>query len=175
MNELTNSEAKITAVDRSKKRIEKLSEKIAKFKLKNIEVKTGNIIDLSKEWTVKFDKILIDPPCTALGLRPRLLLETDKKTIHSTAIYQKTIVHACNNLLKTNGTMIYSTCTITKEENENIIDYAVNLGYEVVDQKYTVATSKILNEDAFYPIQRFIPGEDKTLGYFIAKLKKKES
>lgn len=175
LNELVDSEAKIVAVDRSRKRLGKLEEKIKRFKLKNIDVVPGNIIDLSKEWTVKFDKILIDPPCTSLGLRPRLVLDVEKKTINSTATYQRTIFHACNKLLKEEGIIIYSTCTITKEENEDIINHAVNLGYEVIKQKYIASSSGSLDKDSSYSVQRFIPGKDKTPGFFIAKLKKQES
>lgn len=175
LSELNKGTGNIIAVDRSKTRLAHLMKKISKFRIKNITAVVGNIIELSKQWTVKFDKILLDPPCTALGLRPRLVLETTKKTIETTAKYQKAILFACNQLLKPGGELVYSTCTITKEENEDVIYQASDVELEIIDQDYK--DLKIVSTDLeSHPyIQRFIPGRDKTLGYFIAKLKKLQS
>ena len=175
LSELSKGTGKIVAVDRSRKRLNHLNKKISKFKIKNIEVIVGNIIELSKEWNAKFDKILIDPPCTALGLRPRLVLEINKNTIKTTAEYQKAILYACNQLLKPGGEMVYSTCTITEEENEGVIERATELGLKIEDQKYELSQVPPSTIDSHQFMQRFIPGRDKTLGYFIAKLKKPHS
>ncbi|TFG10857.1 methyltransferase domain-containing protein [Candidatus Heimdallarchaeota archaeon] len=176
LSELTKEEATIVAVDRSKNRIRKLEEKIQIHHLKNINTQVGDIVKLSKSWSVKFDKILIDPPCTSLGLRPRLVLNTNKKTIQATADYQKAIVYSCDELLRPGGTMIYSTCTITKEENEEVIDYAnKKLGLKVIEQDYTESVVGSIDENITHPVQRFIPGEHKTVGFFICKLFKSKS
>ncbi len=176
LNELTKDQAKIIAVDRSKRRIEKIKSKIRQYKTSNITAYVGNIIDLSKEWDIKFDKILVDPPCSSLGLRPRLVHDIDVKTIESIAAYQKAILFACDKLLKENGTIVYSTCTITKEENEEIIHHAAeNMGYKVVEQNFVFSKANISISDFTFPVQRFIPGIDNTLGYFIAKLQKSKS
>ncbi len=175
LSELTKNSGEIIAVDRSKRRLYNLNEKIIKFGIKNIKTVPGNIIELSKEWNVKFDKILVDPPCTALGFRPRLVLDIERKTIESTANYQNAILFACNKLLKPGGELIYSTCTITKEENEEVVNRAMNLGLKIIEQNYKTATTGSINTDTSLPVQRFIPGQNKTLGYFIAKFRKQES
>ncbi len=171
LSEITRDEAKIVAVDRSANRLKKLSNKVEKFGIRNIECISGDIIKLSKEWTVKFDRILIDPPCTALGLRPKLSLTTSIDAINSTARYQKSIIHACSKLLKSGGELIYSTCTIPKEENEDVVEYSIEkLGFKIKEQKYRHSNYSLKAEDSRYPIQRFIPGIHKTNGYFIANL-----
>jgi len=176
LSELAKEKATIVAVDRSKNRLRKLEEKIQTHHVKNIETQVGDIIKLSKNWSVKFDRILVDPPCTSLGLRPRLVLNTDKKTIQATADYQKAILYSCNNLLKLGGTLVYSTCTITKEENEEVIDYGIKkLGLKVIEQEYTEPYMGSIDKNLNYPVQRFVPGEHKTLGFFIAKLFKPKS
>jgi len=174
LSELSKEKAKIIAIDRSKNRLQKLIEKINRFKIRNIIPVTGNIVKLSNEWTAKFDKILVDPPCTALGLRPRLHLNEKIKTIQETARYQRAILRACANLLKSGGNMIYSTCTITKEENEDVIEFALSeLGLEVIEQEFKIAKMSAITTDSELHVQRFIPGIDKTIGFFIAKLQKK--
>ena len=173
LSELTNRKAKIVAVDRSRNRMKKLESKIEKFQIKNIKTVVGDITKLSKEWSIKFDKILIDPPCTSLGLRPRLVMDCSKQIIQSTAIYQKSILFACNKLLKDGGEIVYSTCTITKEENEEVIDYALEeLKLKIKEQENVYSEMKSLEGAKSLPVQRFLPGKHNTLGYFIAKLQK---
>ena len=174
LSELLENKSKIMAVDRSEKRMKKLRNKIEQFKIKNISIKIGNIIDLSETWTVKFDKILIDPPCSSLGLRPRLVFNTSVRRIRDLSKYQKAILYACNNLLKSGGTIVYSTCTITKEENEEIISkFAEKHNFQVLEQQYKLSKMRSISEEYDLPFQRFLPGMDNTLGYFIAKLRKK--
>lgn len=174
LSELLGNKSKIIAVDRSKKRIQKLRNRIEQFKIKNISIKIGNIIDFSDTWTVKFDKILIDPPCSSLGLRPRLVFNTSIKRIKDLSKYQKAIIYACNSLLKPGGTIVYSTCTITKEENEEIISkFAENYNFRILEQQYKLSKMGSIHEKYDSPFQRFLPGMDNTLGYFIAKLRKK--
>lgn len=174
LSELTEDKAKIIAVDRSANRIQKLQNKITQLKIKNITTEVGNIIDLSKEWSGNFDKILIDPPCSSLGLRPRLNINMNPEVFFDNSKYQKAIFFACDKLLKNRGTIIYSTCTVTKEENEDVIDYAINeLNYQLEEQKIILSDYKLIKNHQFQQIQRFLPGKHKTLGYFIAKLKKK--
>lgn len=173
LSEITQDKAKIVAVDRSANRLKKLTNKIERFRIRNIECISGNIIKLSNEWNVRFDKILIDPPCTALGLRPKLSLNTSIKAINSMARYQKSIVHACSQLLRPGGEVIYSTCTIPKEENEDIIEYSEEkLGFKIKEQRYRHSNYSLDVKDSRYPVQRFIPGIHKTNGYFIANLVK---
>ncbi len=175
LSELSKGSGGIIAVDRSKGRLEHLNKKISRFKIKNVKTVVGNIIDLSKDWTVRFDKILVDPPCTALGFRPRLVMETTKETIETTADYQRAILFACVQLLKPGGELIYSTCTITKEENEGVINRAIELGLELIDQNIKISETPTIDIGPSSYVQRFLPGQDQTLGYFIAKLKKFES
>lgn len=175
LSELINKGGEIIAVDRSERRLSTLNEKIRKFSIKNVRLVVANIIELSKEWSVKFDKILVDPPCTALGLRPRLVIDTDRRLIESTANYQKAILYACNKLLKPGGELIYSTCTITQEENESVVLQAIHLGLKIIEQRYEISKMKSIGIELPVNVQRFIPGEDKTLGYFIAKFRKDKS
>ncbi|WIA32337.1 hypothetical protein OEZ86_003175 [Tetradesmus obliquus] len=64
-----------------------------------------------------FDAVLLDAPCTALGLRPRLLQQQQLSLLLETAAYQ---------LVKPGGVLVYSTCTISPAENEVNVRHALD-------------------------------------------------
>lgn len=63
-----------------------------------------------------FDYVLLDAPCSALGLRPRLLLDWTLPRLVKLAAYQRALWHSAVHLLKPGGTMVYCTCTINPGE-----------------------------------------------------------
>ena len=84
-----------------------------------------------------FDKILLDAPCSSEGtfqkdVQSRYAWSVNK--VKQLSILQKQLFDSAYNALKPNGTLIYSTCTLSPEENEEIIDYALNK-YDLEIQK----------------------------------------
>ncbi|KPA79634.1 hypothetical protein ABB37_05426 [Leptomonas pyrrhocoris] len=79
--------------------------------------------------TNAFDAILLDPPCTGLGLRPKLLPHTHSiASIRQSADYQRKLFDSCVRHLRCTptapGVLVYSTCTTTLEENEaNVVHF----------------------------------------------------
>jgi 16S rRNA C967 or C1407 C5-methylase (RsmB/RsmF family) len=73
-----------------------------------------------------FDYVLLDPPCSALGLRPRLIVPQTLKELHNAAHYQRKLIDAAVHLLKPGGFMVYSTCTINPLENEGNVRYVLD-------------------------------------------------
>lgn len=58
-----------------------------------------------------FDHVLVDAPCSALGLRPRLLQAATLEYLRQCAVYQRRILDAAVQLLRPGGSMVFSTCT----------------------------------------------------------------
>ena len=72
----------------------------------------------------KFDKILVDVPCSGYGVirkKPEILYSKNKENIEELAKLQLEILNSAADILKDGGELIYSTCTITDEENTNNI------------------------------------------------------
>ena len=83
---------------------------------------------LSKSNFPKFDKILLDVPCSGEGtLRssPKTFLMWNEKVIGKFSRQQKKFISFAIKLLKVNGTLVYSTCTHSPEENEEVVSFAL--------------------------------------------------
>eukprot|EP00935_MAST-01C_sp_MAST-1C-sp1_P000254 g254.t1 len=113
-----------------------------------------------------FDRVLLDPPCSALGLRPRLVHECDLAEMQKYAQLQRNLMWAAVWLLKVGGTMVYSTCTFNPLENEAQVAYLLAtypLALVPLDPQERIATSKRglaghgLAEEHLDHVQRFDP------------------
>lgn len=80
--------------------------------------------DLDKELDVKFDKILMDVPCSGLGVisrKPDLKFHISPNSLDELEKIQEELLESCHKLLKNDGIIVYSTCTLNKKENEKQI------------------------------------------------------
>ena len=72
----------------------------------------------------KFDRVLLDAPCSALGQRPQFFNKMKMKELRSFPKIQKKLFASAVALLKPGGILLYSTCTNNTEENEDIVTWA---------------------------------------------------
>ncbi len=136
---------------------------------------------------LKFDKILVDAPCSGEGtLRssPKTYLMWNINTVKQLSGIQKRLVEAALEILKPGGELIYSTCTHAPEEDEGVLNYILEK-YKDEIKIQTINLPKELNprqgikkwqdkeyfEDVKYSC-RIYPQDSNTEGFFIAKLKK---
>ena len=140
-----------------------------------------------------FDHILLDAACSALGIRPRFIIEASVSDLIETAAYSRKMLVQAVHLLKPGGTLVFSTCTISPLENEANVRYVldnfpfmklVEAGPGLCYGKVGLTGStkladgepsiELLREDEAHLVQRFDPddGERSTMGFFIAKFEK---
>lgn len=138
---------------------------------------------LLKKSQIRFDKILVDAPCSGEGtLRksPKTFQMWNENMIKKIASTQKKLAESAIRLLKVNGEMIYSTCTLAPEENEFIINH--------LKEKFDIKIEKIIlplksrhgickweGENLSKEVEnclRLYPQDNNTDGFFIAKIKK---
>ncbi|XP_035688833.1 tRNA (cytosine(72)-C(5))-methyltransferase NSUN6-like isoform X1 [Branchiostoma floridae] len=137
-----------------------------------------------------FDRVLVDAPCSALGQRPALGNKMKLKTLKSYPSYQRRLFPAAVQVLKTGCTLVYSTCTLTLEENEGQVEWLLNTFpcLELVPQTPYLGgpglSGTSLTQDQLQMLQRFEPWGDNrgenshpsdrdTIGFFIAKFIKR--
>lgn len=118
-----------------------------------------------------YDKILLDAPCSGSGMirgNTTLSIQTAKEwnplTIERYARLQKQLILHAYSLLKSKGTLVYSTCSLEPEENEQVIDYLLK------NTSAKLEKIDLLKSD--FPYLRIWPQDYDTEGFFIAKIKK---
>ncbi|MEM5814923.1 MAG: RsmB/NOP family class I SAM-dependent RNA methyltransferase [Candidatus Aenigmatarchaeota archaeon] len=182
MVELMKNKGLIIANDVSPKRIEALTFNLQKIGATNtiVVMMDGRRIDKIK---MKFDKVLVDAPCSASGtfISSFSVLEFwSDHIVKKLSKLQKQLLKAAAGVLRNGGELVYSTCSIDPEENEENLEFAVkNIGLEPIkieieNMKYRKGLKKYKNrkyEYSEYGI-RFYPFDNQTEGFFICKLKK---
>lgn len=159
MAELMENQGEIIAWDLHEHRV-KLVETHAKrleIKIIKTEVKDASIYE--EKYQNYFDKILLDVPCLGIGVikrKPDIKWQRKKEDIEEITKIQEAILDTVSKYLKPGGELVYSTCSILKEENDEIIEKFLNKHTEF---------EQVGDHMQIYPNQ-------KTDGFFIAKCKK---
>lgn len=175
---LMNGKGHILANELDKLRCERLKYNVNSQGAEIVEVVNGRGEKIGENYKEQFDKVLLDTPCSGEGRFTIYNVQSYKtwstKIVNDLAKMQKKLFKSAYDALKPNGTLVYSTCTLNKEENEYILDWALkNLNVKLVD----------INTEIKSAIPAFNDGLDKTInkairilpskqmeGFFVAKL-----
>ncbi|HJO92835.1 MAG TPA: transcription antitermination factor NusB [Victivallales bacterium] len=147
-------DAEITASDRSAKRLERVNENILKYNRENIKTVHCDAFNNSFKAN-EFDLILLDVPCSNSGVirrRPDVMWNFTNKKLTEITLLQKQILSVSAKLVKHGGRIIYSTCSIEKEENiEQVSDFISN-NDEFYLEKQQLLLPSINNDGAYAAI-----------------------
>jgi tRNA (cytosine49-C5)-methyltransferase len=183
---LMQNQGTIIANDVSMGRIRILSSNLEKSGVSNTMITRHDGIQLSdrlQKLNYTFDKILADVPCSGEGnirVSQRTLLEWSEPLLKSLSKKQKKIASSALQLLKPNGTMIYSTCTHAPEENELVVQHLLdNHNIEIQEIKLPIKSrpgitkwkDKQLNPN-LKKCHRIYPHDENLEGFFVCKIRK---
>ena len=147
----------------------------------NVKMQNAEIVDvinedgknIHKKYQEYFDKVLLDTPCSGEGRfltqNPKTYNSWSKDEVSRLEKLQKELIKSGIIALKSGGIMCYSTCTLNKVENENIIKWAKdNFNIELLDIDLKIKNSiKVMKKSL-----KILPNEMQE-GFFIAKFRKK--
>lgn len=160
--ELMKNTGKIYALDLYEHRVKLLDDGMKRLGVTNVISKAVDATDLTKIFDREmFDRILLDAPCSGLGVvrrKPDILRKISADKIDSIMLDQTKLLESAHIHLKTNGILVYSTCTINKNENERQIAKFIERHPE-----YKLIEEKVI-----------LPFEYDSDGFYIAKLMKGE-
>lgn len=117
---LTNNKSKITACDVYKHKIEFMKNIFKNFGA-DITVIKNDAEEYNDEFHEKFDKVIVDVPCSGLGVirrKPEILLRLSQQDIQDLIQVQRNILKNAAEYVKKGGILLYCTCSINPEENE---------------------------------------------------------
>ncbi|MEM0459396.1 MAG: RsmB/NOP family class I SAM-dependent RNA methyltransferase, partial [Thermofilaceae archaeon] len=121
----------------------------------------------------KFKRLIVDPDCSSLGRlghSPEIRLWIRPEHVMTYSAEQRRLLKAASELLERGGELVYSTCTLTLEENEENVLWAQEaLGFELIEfEPYLGLPGKLGAAKA----RRLYPHLHETVGFFLAKLRK---
>ena len=162
-------------------RIKALVHNLDKMNTLNMSVIKDKGELLSKRFPGYFDKILVDAPCSALGVvqkKQEVSKWWSPKSVEIISSLQLKLLISAIKMAKVGAEIVYSTCTLTVEENEFIIDkvlnkYPVDLQEFDLDLPHINGFTKIAGynfDERLSLTKRIIPWELKSEGFFVAKL-----
>ena len=119
MSAMTDNRAYITACEKNKIRAERLKYNLQKQGAKMVNVMQEDARKLSDYFS--FDKILLDAPCSGSGTENVLNAKFTEELIERSVKTQEELLKKALKILKPGGEMVYSTCSILKQENEDLL------------------------------------------------------
>lgn len=169
---LMNNKGIIISNDISRQRASKILENVERLGIGNTIITANDFSLIFKDYLDKFDKIILDAPCSGSGMfRKEEKMADDwsyNKVLKNQEI-QKQLIYMAYQMLKPGGTMVYSTCSFSYEEDEEVIDYLLAQS----DAKIINITNPLLYINKINPLgvhlfPHLFPGE----GHYLCLLEK---
>jgi 16S rRNA (cytosine967-C5)-methyltransferase len=163
----------IIAVDKIPHKIKELKKTLARVQATNVELVVEDAFKFGPVAPV-YDRVLIDVPCSGWGVfqkKPELRWQKSQNIPELIKLQEKALLTA-DQFVKPGGFLVYSTCTINPDENEEQINkfMKTNSNYELIPADTIVPAE--YTENGFF---KTIPYKHHMDGAFAAKLRKKES
>lgn len=176
MAQLMKNTGVIYACDIHKHRLELIEENCKRLGITNVKTIEQDGTILTRRWQEPFDIIVCDVPCSGLGVlgrRADARWAKESEDIAGLCGIQKRILEEAAKLVVPGGTLIYSTCTITPEENQNMVEQFL-LRHPEYELDETLTDCWLNMEKACNGFIQFLPFEDAMDGFFIARMVRKE-
>ncbi|MRN63009.1 16S rRNA (cytosine(967)-C(5))-methyltransferase RsmB [Staphylococcus saprophyticus] len=168
--EILNGTGHVDATDIHEHKIDLIDFNIRKLRLSNISALEH---DATEKYDKVYDKILVDAPCSGLGVlrhKPEIKYEQSQHAIESLVEIQLEILNNVKYNVKPGGTMIYSTCTIEQMENENVVYTFLkeNKDFEFDQFEHPITGEKVKT-------MQILPQDFNSDGFFITRIRRKEN
>ena len=172
--ELLEDEGKVYSFDLHENKLSLINENLHRLGLNNVEVEAMDATKLNSKYVACADKVLIDVPCSGLGIirkKPEIKWNKSRKSLKDLVPTQRAIMENAWMYLKNGGTMIYSTCTLNTEENQDNVEWFLNKYKDANVENIFLGNMDnfIYNNDGSLTI---LPNEYMD-GFYIAKISKK--
>lgn len=178
MAQLMNNSGEITSFDIHEHKLDLINKNAKRLGIDIIKARLKDSSVYDEDYLECADKVLIDAPCSGLGLirkKPEIRWTVEAKDINELQLIQRDILNCASSYVKRDGKLVYSTCTITEEENEEIIKEFLDKNKDFQLESicnYLPFKEKMIDSCKLGYIKLY-PNIHGTDGFFIAKLSRK--
>ena len=168
---------KLYSFDVSEKKTAYILENKERMGYDNIEVEVNDATVYREDLAEAFDVVIADVPCSGIGVIGKkcdIKYRIDETEIKSIVELQKKIMENAWKYVKKGGTLLYSTCTISREENEDMVEWLLNNAPLATESLDTYLPKALLSETTKKGYLQLLPGVHACDGFFIARLKRVE-
>ncbi|HHW02934.1 MAG TPA: 16S rRNA (cytosine(967)-C(5))-methyltransferase RsmB [Thermoanaerobacterales bacterium] len=167
----------ITAWDVHPHRVELIKQTCKRLGVSIVDAQARDSRVLDEAQKNRYDKVLVDAPCSGMGVirrKPDIKWSKKPTDIKSLTVEQQRILRTCSQYVKLNGILIYSTCSIEPEENQQIVKtFLEDNDKFVYDDMRPYLPEKLAKEmKAPYGWIQLYPNTHRVDGFFVARLKR---
>ncbi|MDO4547271.1 MAG: 16S rRNA (cytosine(967)-C(5))-methyltransferase RsmB [Clostridia bacterium] len=166
---------RVLAWDVNEKRTQLIRAAKDRLRLDNLRVAALDARKPRPDYEGQYDAVLIDAPCTGLGVmvnKPEIKYKVTNEGIESLKQIQSDILDACSDYVKPGGRLVYSTCTIIREENEKQIERFLSRNERYAPDLDDNWLPEELKPRFKNGMIQLMPHRDGMEGFFIARLKR---
>ena len=175
--ELMRQTGTVYAHDVYEHKIKLIEDNVKRLGLTNVVATLQDATTLNERYeSDSFDAVLVDAPCSGLGIlrrHPEVKITKQPSDLDEIMMIQKKILDTVAPLVKVGGTLVYSTCTVNRKENDKMVEQflAQHPEYEL-DPTLVNRLPEVLHEQTKNGMVQLFPGDYQTDGFFIACLKR---
>lgn len=174
--ELMGNNGSIISGDISREKLKLVLQNAKRLGIDIIKTVCQDASTTDGEYISKADRVLVDAPCSGLGImrkKPEIRWNREPSDIKELSALQKSILLASSKYVQIGGVLVYSTCTVVKEENINVINnFVKENGDFIMDDISDLVPDKLKRESCRKGYLELFPNIDKTDGFFIARMKR---
>lgn len=171
---LMNNTGKVLSTDIYEHKLALIRENADRLALTNIETRALDAVNLGNMFPLKADRVLVDAPCSGLGVlrrKPDSRWRKSPEMLHELPKLQAAILDSAAQCVKPGGALVYSTCTTEPEENQDIVRGFLNTHPEFrLEQTGQYLPSEKRSDEML----QFWPHIDGIDGFFIARMTRQQ-
>ncbi len=174
--QLMKNQGIILAIDNMSLRVQEMTRNMHRLGVRNTQVILANSFKLPFREGLHAQYVLVDPPCSNTGViqtRPEVKWTMTPDKVRRLSRVQSSLLDKGSKLVAPGGFLVYSTCSVTLDENEHLIrDFLdANPSFHLVPTNSQLGSEAF---EGFTSCQRLFPHRDDTEGFFIAKLQREK-
>lgn len=173
--EKLNGTGKVYSFDVSEKKTDYILDNVNRLGYKNVEVAVNDATVFKEALVEKGDIVIADVPCSGIGVIGKkcdIKYRINEEEIQNIVELQKKIMENAWKYVKKGGTLIYSTCTIGKDENEDMVRWLTENTPLKPESLDAYLPEELLSDTTKKGYLQLLPGIHKCDGFFIARLKR---